>query len=175
MKLRSYLSMVTAGALLVSACSSPPAVAPTAAPAAAKPTTAPAAAPTTAPAAASSQYSQNLVRDAAITVDTTKYKKDGPYTIAALTQGPGNGWGLTYDVSIRAAADGNTNIKKLIFTPNDGDANKEISAMEDAISQKPDAIVLDPLGSAALVAPTTRAMAAGIPVILCANGIESDN
>jgi ribose transport system substrate-binding protein len=205
--------MVTAGALLVSACSSPPAAAPTAAPAAkpttapaaaptaaaptaapaaAKPTTAPAAAPTTAPpaaakptapaaaaapttAAASSQYSQNLVRDAAITVDTSKYKKDGPYTIAALTQGPGNGWGLTYDVSIRAAADGNSNIKKLIFTPNDGDANKEISAMEDAISQKPDAIVLDPLGSAALVAPTTRAMAAGIPVILCANGIESDN
>ncbi len=66
-------------------------------------------------------------------------------------------------------------IKQLIFTPNDGDANKEISAMEDAISQKPDAIVLDPLGSAALVAPTARAMAAGIPVILCANGIESDN
>jgi ABC-type sugar transport system substrate-binding protein len=66
-------------------------------------------------------------------------------------------------------------IKQLIFTPNDGDANKEISAMEDAISQKPDAIVLDPLGSAALVAPTARAMAAGIPVVLCANGIESDN
>src|SRR5229473_2428062 len=190
MMLRSYLGMVTAGALLVSACSSPPAAAPTTAPAAAKPTTAPAAAPTAAPAAkpttaaaaaapttaaASSQYSQNLTRDAAITVDTTKYKKDGPYTIAALTQGPGNGWGLTYDVTIRAAADGNTNIKTLIFTPNDGDANKEISAMEDAISQKPDAIVLDPLGSAALVAPTTRAMAAGIPVILCANGIESDN
>ena len=101
--------------------------------------------------AATSAYSQRLLNDAAVTVDTTKYKKDGPYTIAALTQGPGNGWGLTYDVTIRAAADANPNIKRLIFTPNDGDANKEISAMEDAISQKPDAIVLDPLGSAALV------------------------
>jgi ribose transport system substrate-binding protein len=175
----------------VSACSAPAAApaAPTTAPAptAAKPaaTTAPAAAQpaaTTVPAAAQpttaaavSQYSEDLKRDAGTTVDTTKYKKDGPYTIAALTQGPGNGWGLTYDVSIRAAAEGNPNIKKLIFTPNDGDANKEISAMEDAISQKPDAIVVDPLGSAALVAPTTRAMAAGIPVILCANGIQSDN
>jgi ribose transport system substrate-binding protein len=196
MKLRSFYAVVTAGALVASACSSPAAT-PTAAPAptavpkpaattppaatAAAPTAAAAPKPTTATSAAAptpaavSQYSQNLVRDAAITVDTTKYKKDGPYTIAALTQGPGNGWGLTYDVSIRAAADDNTNIKKLIFTSNDGDANKEISAMEDAISQKPDAIVLDPLGSAALVAPTTRAMAAGIPVILCANGIESDN
>lgn len=146
----------------------------TTAPAAAKPTTA-APAATTAPAAATSQYSQDLKRDAGITVDTSKYKKDGPYTIAALTQGPGNGWGLTYDVTIKAAAEGNPNIKQLIFLPADQDANKEISAMEDAISQKPDAIVLDPLGSAALVAPTTRAMAAGIPVILCANGIQSDN
>jgi ABC-type sugar transport system substrate-binding protein len=190
MRFRSTCYLLTAGALLVSACSAPAAApaAPTTAPAptAAKPaaTTAPAAQPaaTTAPAAAQpttaaavSQYSEDLKRDAGTTVDTTKYRKDGPYTIAALTQGPGNGWGLTYDVSIRAAAEGNPNIKKLIFTPNDGDANKEISAMEDAISQKPDAIVLDPLGSAALVAPTTRAMAAGIPVILCANGIQSDN
>jgi ribose transport system substrate-binding protein len=191
MRLRSTCYLLTASVLLVSACSAPAAApaAPTTAPAATaapKPaaTTPPAApaattapAPTAQPTAAlvASQYSQDLKRDAGITVDTTKYKKDGPYTIAALTQGPGNGWGLTYDVTIRAAAEGNPNIKKLIFTPNDGDANKEISAMEDAISQKPDAIVLDPLGSAALVAPTTRAMAAGIPVILCANGIQSDN
>jgi ABC-type sugar transport system substrate-binding protein len=207
MRLRSMSYLLTAGALLMSACSSPAATTPAAAPTAA-PATAPKPAPTTPPAApaatsapaptaaakpaaaaaptvsaaaqpaataATSQYSEDLKRDAGITVDTTKYKKDGPYTIAALTQGPGNGWGLTYDVTIRAAADGNPNIKKLIFTPNDGDANKEISAMEDAISQKPDAIVLDPLGSAALVAPTSRAMAAGIPVILCANGIQSDN
>ena len=191
MRFRSTCYLLTAGALLVSACSAPAAApaAPTTAPAptaakpaattaptAAKPaaTTVPAAAQPTTPAAVS-QYSEDLKRDAGTTVDTTRYKKDGPYTIAALTQGPGNGWGLTYDVSIRAAAEGNPNIKKLIFTPNDGDANKEISAMEDAISQKPDAIVVDPLGSAALVAPTTRAMAAGIPVILCANGIQSDN
>jgi ribose transport system substrate-binding protein len=181
-----WTGLLASGTLLVSACSSAPpaAPAPTAAPRPAAtaappaPTTAPTTAAAPKPAAAvvaASQYSQDLARDAGITVDTTKYKKDGPYTIAALTQGPGNGWGLTYDVTIRAAADGNPNIKKLIFTPNEGDANKEISAMEDAISQKPDAIVLDPLGSAALVAPTTRAMSAGIPVILCANGIQSDN
>jgi ABC-type sugar transport system substrate-binding protein len=196
MMLRSlHPGLVCAGALLLSACApaqpAPPTAAPTAAPAA-KPTTAPpAAAPTTAAApkptevaaapkptaapAATSQYSEDLKRDAGTTVDTTKYKKDPPYTIAALTQGPGNGWGLTYDVSIQAAASGNSNVKKLIFTPNEGDANKEISAMEDAISQRPDAIVLDPLGAAALVAPTQRAMAMGIPVILCANGIQSDN
>ena len=202
--MRRFYSLLVV-VLFASACSSPPAAptaapkptaAPTTAPAAAptaapKPTAAPATVPaakptapaaTTAPAAAAatptavaSQYSEDLKRDAATTVDTTKYKKDGPYTIAALTQGPGNGWGLTYDVSIKAAAEANPNIKKFIFLPNDQDANKEISAMEDAISQKPDAIVLDPLGSAALVAPTTRAMSAGIPVILCANGIQSDN
>jgi len=64
----------------------------------------PATGPRRAHAGSFSAYSQNLARDASTTVDTSKYKKDGPYTIAALTQGPGNGWGLTYDVSIEGVS-----------------------------------------------------------------------
>lgn len=143
---------------------------------AARPATGPAAnLPGPAAVAASSQYTAAIEKDAQTTVDTSKWKKDGPYTIAALTQGPGNGWGLTYDVSIKAAAAANPMIKQFNLAVAEGDANKEISALEDVVQQKPDAIVLDPLGRAALVAPTARAMAAGIPVILCANGIEGDN
>lgn len=47
--------------------------------------------------------------------------------------------------------------------------------MEDAIQQKPDAIVVDPLSPAALAAPVNRAMAAGIPVVLCADTGGIDN
>jgi ribose transport system substrate-binding protein len=150
--------------LLLVACATP-----TAAP---QPTAA-AAQPTTS--GQTSQYSAQLQKDAQTTVDTTKYKKNPPYVIAALTQGPGNGWGLTYDVTVKAAAASNTNIKKLIFAPANGDANKEISDLEDIIQQKPDAIVIDPLGRASLTAPISRAMDGGIPVVLCANGIEGDN
>ncbi len=122
-----------------------------------------------------STYSADLQRDAQTTVYTSKYKKNGAYTIAALTQGPGNGWGLTYDASLRYAAAHNSDIKNLIFAPANGSADKEISDLENAVHQKPDAIVIDPLGRAALAAPIARAMAAGIPVILCANGVEGGN
>lgn len=122
-----------------------------------------------------STYTAQLQKDAATTVNTTKYKKKGPYTIAALTQGPGNGWGLTYDTSIKYEAAHNPNVKKLIFAPANQDANKEITDLENIVQQKPDAIVLDPLGRAALAAPAARAMSAGIPVILCANGIQGQD
>ncbi len=131
------------------------------------------AAPTGTPAAP--KESADFDRDAQITVETTKWKKAPPWTIAAITQGPGNGWGLTFDVSIRAAAASNPQIKKLIYSPANGEANKEISAMEDAIQQKPDAIVLDPLSPSGLLAPVNRAMSAGIPVILCADTTGFEN
>lgn len=122
-----------------------------------------------------STYTAALEKDARTIVNTSKYKKKGPYTIAALTQGPGNGWGLTYDVSIKYAAAHNPQVKKLIYSPANGDANKEISDLENIVNQKPDAIVIDPLGRAALAAPINRAMSSGIPAILCANGVEGEN
>lgn len=122
-----------------------------------------------------STYSADLQHDAQTTVDTSKYKKNGPYTIAALTQGPGNGWGLTYDVSIKYAAAHNPDVKNLTFAPANGSADKEISDLENIVQQKPDAIVIDPLGRAALAAPIARAVAAGIPVVLCANGVQGQN
>lgn len=119
--------------------------------------------------------SADLQKDARVTVDTSKWKKSGPYTIAALTQGPINGWGLSWDVSLKYAAQQDPNVEKLIHLPANGDANAEISSLENVVQQKPDAIMIDPLGRAALAAPVARASAAGIPVIVCGNGVEGKN
>ena len=116
--------------------------------------------------------SVDLLEDAKVTVDTSKYKKEGPYTFAAVTQGPINGWGLMWDVTTEYEAENNPDVEKLILLPANGDPNKEISSMQNLITQKPDAILLDPLGRAALAASVSRAMAAGIPVIVCGNGVE---
>lgn len=116
--------------------------------------------------------SVDLEQDAKVSVDTSQWKKDGPYTLAALTQGPINGWGLTWDVTTKYEADHNADVKNLILLPSNGDANKQITSMENVIKQKPDAILIDPLGRAALAASVSRAMAAGIPVIVCGNGVE---
>ncbi len=127
--------------------------------------------------ALASDYSQALLKDAATVVDTSIYKKDGPYTIAVSQQDPSNGWGNTYNVSILAYGkelEKQGLLAKPLLVSATNDANQQISDVENFIEQKPDAIVIEPAGRAASVAVLERAMDAGIPVILCANGIESD-
>ncbi|MGW8249995.1 MAG: ABC transporter substrate-binding protein [Anaerolineales bacterium] len=128
--------------------------------------------------ALASDYSQALLKDAATPVDTSVYQKDGPYVIAVSQQDPSNGWGNTYNVSIlgygeELLAQGVLSKPLLVSATND--ANQQISDIENFIEQKPDAIVVEPLGRAASVAVIERAVDAGIPVVLCANGIESEN
>ncbi len=125
--------------------------------------------------ALASDYSQALLADAAQVVDTSIYKKDGPYTIAVSQQDASNGWGNTYNVTIQAYGDellaNGTLAGPLLFAATN-DANQQISDVENFIEQQPDAIVIEPLGRAATTAVLKRAVEAGIPVVLCANGIE---
>ncbi len=136
-----------------------------------------AAAPAADDPALASDYSKALLKDAATVVDTSMYKKDGPYVIAVSQQDPSNGWGNTYNVTLSAygeqlVKDG-VLAKELLFSATN-DSNQQISDLENFIEQKPDAIVVEPLGRAASVAVIERAIDAGIPVVLCANGIEGD-
>jgi ABC-type sugar transport system substrate-binding protein/ABC-type branched-subunit amino acid transport system substrate-binding protein len=140
-------------------------------------TAAPAATTANDPALAS-DYSQALLKDSQTAVDTSKYKKDGPYVIAVSQQDPSNGWGNTYNVTIDAygkelLAKGVLKSPLLVSATND--ANQQISDVENFIEQKPDAIVIEPLGRAASTAVIKRAVDAGIPVILCTNGIEGND
>ena len=129
-------------------------------------------------AALASDYSQAILKDMATVVDTAPYKKDGPYTIAVSQQDPSNGWGNTYNVTIAAYG------KELqeqgvlagpLLTSITNDANQQISDIENFIEQQPDAIVVEPLGRAASTTVIKRAIRAGIPVVLCANGIEGED
>lgn len=125
-----------------------------------------------------SDYSRALLADAETVVDTSVYAKEGPYTIAVSQQDTSNGWGNTYNISILAYGEellAEGVLAKPLITAITNDANQQISDIENFIEQSPDAIVVEPLGRAASVAVIERAVDAGIPVVLCANGIESDN
>jgi ribose transport system substrate-binding protein len=115
------------------------------------------------------------VKYASTVVDTSKWKKAAPWTIASIGVGPSNGFGLTYDIAIKYEASQDSRIKKLLTGSSNNDTTHEISVLEAIIAQKPDAIVILPADAAALTAPVGRAMDAGIPVILCQNGIQNDN
>ncbi len=128
--------------------------------------------------ALASDYSQALLADAAKTVDTSVYKKDGPYTIAVSQQDASNGWGNTYNVTIQAYGDellANGTLAGPLLVAATNDANQQITDIENFIEQAPDAIVVEPLGRAASTAVIKRAIDAGIPVVLCANGIEGED
>lgn len=129
-------------------------------------------------AALSSDYSKAILADAATKVDTSVYKKDGPYVIAVSQQDPSNGWGNTYNVTIAAYGDellAQGVLAKPLLTSATNDANQQISDLENFIEQQPDAIVVEPLGRAASTTVIKRAVEAGIPVVLCANGIEGSD
>lgn len=111
-------------------------------------------------------------------VDTSKYKKERPYVIAVLQQDISNGWGLTYNVTIQAFGKELLEqgvLSRSLLSSITNDAKKQISDLEDFIGQKPDAIVIEPLDRMATRPVIKRALEMGIPVVLCANGIEGED
>ena len=121
--------------------------------------------------------SKALQADAKTAVDTSKYKKAGPYVIAAANQDASNGWGNTYTVTLNAYADElkSKGILKDLLTSANNDSNAQISDVENFIVQKPDAIVIEPGSKSATGAVLKKAIDAGIPVVLCANGVEGSD
>lgn len=115
-----------------------------------------------------------LVRDQHITVNTTKYKKPGPYTIGIIPQGPINGWGEMFNLTAEYTLRHSGKVKSILLQNPQGDPNNQISEMQTMIVQRPDAIILTPLSKAGLAASVTRAQAAGIPVILCGSGVSNN-
>jgi len=111
-------------------------------------------------------------------VDTSKYKKEKPYVIAVLQQDVSNGWGLTYNLTLQAfGKELQTQgvLAKSLLVSATNDADQQVDDLVQFIEQRPDAIVIEPLDRVAIRPAIKRALDAGIPVILCANGIEGED
>ena len=126
---------------------------------------------------ASNPYLVKVNKNKSTTYDTTKFKKSPPYTIALAAQGPTNSWATLFDAHARweVGQVGPTVVKTLLYADANGSADKQVPEVEDLLSQNPDALILTPMSSAALSASVERAMAQGVPVILCASPVDTDN
>jgi ribose transport system substrate-binding protein len=173
--------MIAVLALSVTACAAPAPAPAGEAPAAEQPAAEQPAEATAAPAeeaaATDNPYLESVNRRKSETYDTTPFKKDGPYRIALAAQGPTNSWATLFDEHARARVEelGPDVIAELLYADANGSADIQVPQVEDLLSQEPDALILVPMGRAALSAPVERAMAQGVPVILCASGVETDN
>ena len=108
--------------------------------------------------------------------DTTKYKKAGPYTIGFSNAGLGDSWRVVMLHSMeRAAAEHKDTIKKLIVTDAGHDDAKQVADIQDLVSRQVDLLIVSANTQQALDPAVSRAMKAGVPVVMVDRRIASDN
>jgi ribose transport system substrate-binding protein len=108
-----------------------------------------------------------------VVVGTSSGARAKTPTIAFISQGTSNSWAAQLDAVARKTAKANG--VKLVYFNGQGDATKQLPEIQTAIAQRPDAIVLVPLGQAADTGPVERAMSMGIKVILCDSTVKTNN
>lgn len=108
--------------------------------------------------------------------DTSKYKKEGPYTIGFSNAGLGDSWRVVAVHSMmKAAAENSDVIKKLLITDAGHDDSKQVADIQDLVSRGVDLLIVSANTAQALDPVVTRVMKSGIPVVMVDRRIESDN
>lgn len=109
-------------------------------------------------------------------VDTTQYKKDGPYVIGFSNASISNIWrvGLLHAIQ-KAAADNKDKISKLIITDANDDPAKQVSDVQDILQRGVDLLIVSPATAQELDPIVSQAMAQGVPVVLVDRRVTSEN
>lgn len=180
--LRRLIIPIVTLALVSAACApegggtspSPTTAAPSA-PASGAPTdAAPSGSPTAAAPQLTDEFSVQHAKWATETVDTSAFKKDPPYRIATIVQGPTNGWGTIFDTVMNHTLEESGMVEDQLYVPWDFTTESQANGIDDAIAKKVDLILLTALSRAGLKAPVERAVAAGIPVVTCMATVAGD-
>lgn len=109
-------------------------------------------------------------------VDTSKYKKDGPYVIGFSNASISNSWRVGMLHSIQQAAHDNADkIKQLIITDANDDPAKQVSDVQDLISRGVDLLIVSAATAEALDTIVTKAYEEGIPVVMVDRRVTSEN
>lgn len=146
----------------LAACAAPAAPAsPTAAPAPPK------AAPTTAPAAPAAAAQGPMV-------DTSKFKKAGPYKIGFSNISVVNSWRVQMVRELEYEKTLHSDVSDLYITDAGGDINKQINDVNDLLAKGINALLITPASPDALIPAVKKAMGTGIPVIAFNSALTGD-
>ncbi len=108
--------------------------------------------------------------------DTTRYRKDGPYTIGFSNASISNIWRVGLLHSIEAAAARHPDkIAQLIVTDANDDPAKQVADVQDLLERGVDLLIVSAATSQALDPVVTRAMERGVPVVMVDRRVSSDN
>jgi len=109
-------------------------------------------------------------------VDTTKYKKDGPYVIGFSNASISNIWrvGLLHSIQ-QAAADNKDKIKQLLITDANDDPANQVADVQDLLQRGVDLLIVSAATAQALDPVVQQAMNQGVPVVLVDRRVSSEN
>lgn len=108
--------------------------------------------------------------------DTSAFKKKPPYVLAFSNAGLGDSWRVVMlDEMKKGAAAHRDKISKLIITDAGHDDAKQVSDIQDLMSQQPDLLIVSANTEKAIDPAVSRALRRGIPVVLVDRRIQSDN
>ncbi len=101
--------------------------------------------------------------------------KEPPFVIGVSNVSVANSFRVQMIEEIKYFGEQNPDlIKEVIITDAGGDANKQISDIEDLVTRKVDALLVAPASDTALTPAVEQAIAAGIPVIVFNSDMQSD-
>lgn len=107
-------------------------------------------------------------------IDTSEFAREGPYTIGFINWSTANSWTVQIVEEVRDEASLYPEIEEFIIVSSEGDANTQISQIEDMIVRGVDAILLIPVAPEAIVDAVEMAADAGIPVVVFAADVNTD-
>ncbi len=108
-------------------------------------------------------------------VDTTKYKKDGPYKICFSNAGVNNPWRVVGYNTMQHEVKLHPEIKEFVHVDAGGDDNKQISDLGDMVkSGNCSAIIVAPNSTKALTPAVEQACASNVPIIDFDRGVTTD-
>jgi ABC-type sugar transport system substrate-binding protein len=109
-------------------------------------------------------------------MDTSKFKKNPPYTIGFSNASISNSWRVFFERQVRYGADLHQDvIKKFYVTDANDKPDKQIADVEDLIAKGCDLLIISAATMAALDPIVTRTMRRGIPVVCVDRRVSSDN
>ncbi len=107
-------------------------------------------------------------------VDTTKYKKAGPYKICFTNAGVNNPWRVVGYNTMQHEVKLHPEITNFVHVDAGGDDNKQISDLNDMVkSGNCSAIIVAPNSTAALTPAVEAACASGVPIIDFDRGVTT--
>jgi ribose transport system substrate-binding protein len=111
-----------------------------------------------------------------LAVNTDKFKKAPPWVIGYDIYWLGNTWSAQFAEEFKQAASMYDQlVKDVIITSSEGSVDKQINNIESMIAKKVDVIIVTPNSTKGLAPVISKAIKAGIPVVLNSSFLEGDD